>query len=66
MAKGIHDLGNGNGWIYKVEPDKTTIVQAYPNDEANARRIKLDGVEAKSSALNQKPSGSIRVLNRLM
>ena len=61
MAKGIHDLGNGFGYIYKVDVNKTDILQAYDNTEENAREIKVEGVRATSSGLNQAPTSIIVV-----
>lgn len=61
MAKGVHDLGNDFGFIYVVNPDNTKIIQAYPNNERNAREVRLDGLRATSVALNQSPFGQIKV-----
>lgn len=63
MAKGIHDLGNGNGWIYIVDPSKTEILRSLVNDEKNARDIRIEGLRAASFALNQEPYATIRVEN---
>jgi hypothetical protein len=56
---GIDDLGNGTGYIYTVEPDKTTIVGAIRNTPEGARDIKVEAVKAQSVALNRKATGTI-------
>lgn len=56
---GIADLGNGLGYIYVVEPDKTTIVKSISNDPEGARNVKLEGVKAQSTALNRVATGVI-------
>jgi len=61
MAKGIDDLGNGQGYIYKVKPNKTDIVQAITNTPDNAGDIKVEGLKASSVGLNRGATGSIKV-----
>jgi hypothetical protein len=61
MAKGIYDLGSGQGYIYKVDVDGTTILTPSLNTPDNARKIKLAAVEASSVALNRGATGTITV-----
>ncbi len=61
MAKGIHDLGRGQGYIYKVDVDGTTILTPSLNTPDNARKIKVTAVEAASVALNRGAYGTITV-----
>jgi hypothetical protein len=61
MAKGIYDLGSGQGYIYKVDVDGTTILTPSLNTPDNARKIKLAAVEASSVALNRGSYGTITV-----
>lgn len=58
---GIEDLGNDNGYIYIVDVDKTTIIKPLPNNEANARDIKVEGVKSASNGAKQKPYATITV-----
>ena len=62
MAKGIEDLGSGIGWLYKVKPDKTTIVQAIANDPSNSLDLKVDGVKSAAVASNRRAVGSVTML----
>lgn len=57
---GIEDLGNGDGYIYVVDPDKSTIIKPILNNPEGARDVKLDGVRAQSVALNRVASGTIQ------
>lgn len=61
MAKGIYDLGRGQGYIYKVDVDGTTILTPSLNTPDNARKIKVTAVEAASVALNRGAYGTITV-----
>jgi hypothetical protein len=61
MAKGIHDLGGGLGYIYIVKPDGTTIRDAMLNTQNNAKRARLLALEGSAVALNRKPNGTITV-----
>lgn len=61
MAKGIYDLGRGQGYIYKVDVDGTTILTPSLNTPDNARKIKVTAVEAASVALNRGSYGTITV-----
>jgi hypothetical protein len=56
---GIEDLGNGIGYIYTVLPDGTTIESPTRNTPDGARNIKVEGVQAQSTALNRKATGTI-------
>jgi hypothetical protein len=61
MAKGVYDLGIGQGYIYTVDVDGTTIIKPWLNTPENARKIKLDAVQASSVALNRSAYATITV-----
>lgn len=61
MAKGIHDIGNGLGFIYSVEADGITIHKPYANTPAGVRRSRDLAGQSSPSSLNQEAVGSITV-----
>jgi len=61
MAKGIHDLGSGYGFIYTVDPNGTSIIKARINSSDSVRTVLVEGVQARSVGLNKRPTGKIRI-----
>lgn len=61
MAKGIFDFGNGNGYIYAVDPDGTTIKKVWRNNAEGARASKVYGVKSFPVALNRRAVGTITI-----
>lgn len=61
MAKGISDIGNGNGFIYVVDPDGSTVLRNIINNESGVKEAKSLGVQAAALALNRSPVGIIEV-----
>lgn len=61
MAKGIHDLGNGLGFVYVTDSDGSRIYESVPNSKSGARKVKGLASSVSSTALNKRGIGTIVV-----
>ena len=61
MAKGIHDLGNGNGYIYVTDVAGSSIVKVFPNNITGVKKVKSLSSQITSASLNKVATGSIQI-----
>jgi hypothetical protein len=59
MAKGIHDLGNGLGFIYVTDTAGSRIYESVPNSKSGARKIKGLASAVSATSVNKRGVGSI-------
>ncbi len=61
MAKGIQDIGNGLGWLYKTLPDGATIISTERNTPDGVRTMRSNGLINAPLAADRSAIGTITV-----